>query len=102
VQVASIKTRVETAAWFQRLKLKYDKMLSSFAFKFNLRRYSMVACLTLSAVMNFPRRQLFALSLMTVGPGRRCSTHHKMNIYLRNEGLKSVERDFEQFPPCPR
>jgi len=30
---------IETAC-FQRLKLKYDKVLSNFAFKFNLRRYS--------------------------------------------------------------
>jgi len=26
--------------WFQCLKLKYDKLISSFAFNFNLRRYS--------------------------------------------------------------
>jgi hypothetical protein len=39
VQVDSIKIRVESAAWFQRLKLKYN-MLSSFAFTFNLRHYS--------------------------------------------------------------
>jgi hypothetical protein len=42
--VDSIKTRVESAAWlpalFQRLKLKYHQMLSSFAFKFNLRHYN--------------------------------------------------------------
>jgi hypothetical protein len=29
-------------AWFQRLKLKYDKPLSNLAFDFNLRRYSKV------------------------------------------------------------
>jgi hypothetical protein len=39
VQVDSIKIRVESAAWFQHLKLKYDELLSSFAFKFNLRHY---------------------------------------------------------------
>jgi hypothetical protein len=39
LQVDSIKTRVESAAWYQLLKLKYDKLLSSFAFEFNLRRY---------------------------------------------------------------
>ena len=27
------------SAWFQRLKLKYDKRVSNFAFIFNLRRY---------------------------------------------------------------
>jgi hypothetical protein len=42
VQVDSIKTRVESAFGVckQRLKLKYDKLLSSFAFKFNLRHYA--------------------------------------------------------------
>ena len=28
------------SAWFQRLKTKYDKLLSSLAFNFNLRHYS--------------------------------------------------------------
>jgi hypothetical protein len=27
-------------AWFQRLKLKYEGLLSNFAFNFNLRRYT--------------------------------------------------------------
>jgi hypothetical protein len=42
VQADSIKTRVESAFGVcnQRLKLKYDKLLSSCAFKFNLRHYS--------------------------------------------------------------
>ena len=31
-----------TALGFQRSKLKYDKLLSSFAFNVNLRRYAMV------------------------------------------------------------
>jgi hypothetical protein len=39
VQVASIKARVESAAWYQRLKLLCDEVLSNFAFNFNLRRY---------------------------------------------------------------
>jgi len=34
------KSRVDST-WFQCLKLKYDKLLSSFAFNFNLRRYNM-------------------------------------------------------------
>jgi hypothetical protein len=33
-----VETRVESA-WCQLLKPKYDKLLSSFAFKFNLRQY---------------------------------------------------------------
>jgi hypothetical protein len=41
VQVDSIKSRVESA--FGVMKLKYDKPLSSFAFKFNVRRYTPAA-----------------------------------------------------------
>ena len=37
------------SAWFQRLKLKYDKQLVSFAFSFNLRRYIKV-CAVLPAL----------------------------------------------------
>ena len=43
MQVDSIKIRIETKPKFQRLQLKYAKLLSSFAFKFNLRRYNMVS-----------------------------------------------------------
>jgi hypothetical protein len=37
-----VESRVESA-WFERLKLRYDKLLSSFAFNFNLRRYNAAA-----------------------------------------------------------
>ena len=42
MQVDGIKTHVESAFGVcnQRLKLKYDKLLSGFAFKFNLRHYT--------------------------------------------------------------
>ena len=40
-QVDPIKFKLK-APGTQRLKPKYDKLLSSFAFKFNLRRYIMV------------------------------------------------------------
>ena len=33
-----VETRVQSA-WLQRLKLKCDKLLSGYAFEFNLRRY---------------------------------------------------------------
>ena len=36
-----VDSHVESA-WFKRLKLRYDKLLSSFAFNFNLRRYTKV------------------------------------------------------------
>jgi len=44
VQVASIKTCVESAYGLrlQRLKLGYHKLLSTFAFNFNLRHYAKV------------------------------------------------------------
>ena len=38
-KLAPAETRVE-GAWFQLLKLQNDKLLSSFAFNINLRRYS--------------------------------------------------------------
>jgi hypothetical protein len=39
-----VNTRVESAsAWFQRLKLKCDRLLSSLAFKLNLRAYNVEA-----------------------------------------------------------
>jgi hypothetical protein len=41
-KVKLVETSVESA-WFQRWKLKYDKLLSSVAFSFNLRRYTMGA-----------------------------------------------------------
>ena len=37
--VAARRARVESA-WFQRLKLKYNKLLSGCAINFNLRPYS--------------------------------------------------------------
>jgi hypothetical protein len=37
--VVHVETRVESD-WFPRWKLTYDKLLSSFAFDFNLRRYA--------------------------------------------------------------
>jgi len=42
VQVDSIKLML-TAPGTKRLKLKYDTLLSNFAFKFNLRRYNLAA-----------------------------------------------------------
>jgi hypothetical protein len=41
VQVDPIKPNLK-APGIKRLKLKYDKLLSSFAFKFNLHRFNMV------------------------------------------------------------
>ena len=37
-------------AWFQHLKLIYDDPLSNFAFKFNLRRYTVVEFVATPAV----------------------------------------------------
>ena len=39
MQAVSIKPRVVSALWFQRLKLQYHELRSTFAFNFNLRRY---------------------------------------------------------------
>jgi hypothetical protein len=42
VQVGSIKA-VSKAPGTKRLKLNYDELLSSFAFKFNVRRYKLAS-----------------------------------------------------------
>ena len=42
VQDDSFKTRVESTPWFQRLKLEYHTMLSTFALYFNLGCYTLV------------------------------------------------------------
>jgi len=47
VQVDPIKPRLK-APGYGRLKLKYDNLLSSFAFKFNLRRYNVEMCVDAS------------------------------------------------------
>jgi hypothetical protein len=41
VQVASIKTRVESACGFSALKQKYRKLLLKLAFNVNLRRFTL-------------------------------------------------------------
>jgi hypothetical protein len=43
----------------------------------------------------------FVFVLLRLGPGRKCSKNHKMEINSRNKGLKSVEWHFEHFPPSP-
>jgi hypothetical protein len=53
----------------KRLKLKYNKLLSSFAFKFNLHRYTKVAT-------QF-NQDAAAVLLEEVGPGRYCSPRHR-------------------------
>jgi len=44
-----VETRVESAWFLQLLKLKYDKLLSSLAFNFNLRPY-ITGCARLDGV----------------------------------------------------
>jgi len=61
-----VDTRVGSA-WFHRLKLKYDKLLSSFAFNFNLRPYTLDRASTPSSLCT-----LNATSSV-VGPSRNCA-----------------------------
>ena len=63
MQVDSIKTRVDSAPgfWFQRLKLKYDELLSSFAFNFNWRRYTKKMCNTTVTNANIPVNSNYTL-----------------------------------------
>ena len=44
--MVEVETRVESI-WVQRLTLKYDRLLSSFAFKIKLRHYILVGMLEL-------------------------------------------------------
>jgi hypothetical protein len=41
-RLTPVDTHVETRAWFQLLKLSYDKLLSTFAFNLNVRHYNEV------------------------------------------------------------
>ena len=69
VQVASNKTRVESAYGVcnQRLKLKYDKLVSSFGFNFNLRQYTQVtfADITTVAAFTSTKEAAFKVGLAT-------------------------------------
>ena len=49
MQVDPSRSRVDRS-WSQRLKLKYDELLSNFAFNFNLRRYTQVRRYSLTPV----------------------------------------------------
>jgi len=60
VQVDPIKPTMK-APGTQALKLQYHKLLSTFAFKFNLRRYSKVGAIRVEAV-----RRLAELTTLTV------------------------------------
>ena len=52
-------------AWFQRLKLKYDEQLSNFAFKFNLRRYSLEIFKARAVKAGTAQRQILPASSST-------------------------------------
>jgi hypothetical protein len=56
-RLKSVEARVESA-WFQRMKLKYDKPLSNHAFNFNLRRYI--------------KEKISAGDVITIDKARRC------------------------------
>jgi hypothetical protein len=71
VRVDPIKPTLK-APGTMRLTLKHGKLLSSFAFNFNLHRYSSVAHMR-------PSR---------VGSGRLCSPRHRLQNKSRNQGLK--------------
>jgi hypothetical protein len=68
--VLQVETYVESA-WFQRLKVKYDKLLSSFAFNINVHPYS-------KRCYPVPRT-------CAVRPGRYCSPRHRMPFNSRSE-----------------
>jgi hypothetical protein len=57
-----VEARVERD-WFQLLKLKYDKPLSSCAFKFNLRRYNQEGYSTFGMIGCTQPRRVAAMSV---------------------------------------
>ena len=59
-----------------------NKLLSSFAVKFKLRRWH-------TATPDMPRDEAAAL---LVGPARKCSQSHRVAFYSRNEGSKCATR----------
>ena len=112
-----VESRVE-CAWFQPLRLKYDNLLSSFAFNFNLRSYGKVYPTGLP-----PNPRL--LGLTPVGSSRYCSkcpSTHTMLDYLMgwlkagqrlelscrlaagtyNRSLHTISAQLEPFCPWPQ
>ena len=84
------------APGIERLKLNYDKVLTSFAFKFNLRRYTAVEEINLHShfrepgVETYMREALAAAVLDEVGPARYCLPRHRQHSDPREgqgEGL---------------
>ena len=59
MQVDPIKPTLK-AGGYKRLKPKYVKLLSSFAFKFNLRRFSAVHCMSPEGRSRYALEQLWA------------------------------------------
>jgi hypothetical protein len=64
VQVDPIKPTLK-ASGAKRLKLEYDELLSSFGFKFNLRRYFGVASRMLEGGGTMPTGQGMAVQLIS-------------------------------------
>ena len=60
----------------QRLKLEYDKLLSSFAFNFNLRRYAMVGSGRHPIAEPTPAARRAARDFLVVGPDGYCLPRH--------------------------
>jgi hypothetical protein len=68
----------------KRLKLQYDGLLSSFAFNFNLRRY------TTEIIGQLRVALLQVMHVREVQPGSYCSPRHRELFDSRNEGSERV------------
>jgi len=65
----------------KRLKLEHDKLLSNFAFNFNLRRYTKVKRAQLVLEKNlFQLNPVFQRSIQEVGTSRYCPPRHPTYI----------------------
>ena len=92
MQVDPIKPTLK-APGTKRLKLKYDEPLSKFAFKFNLRRYSLVQHEVSGAVyaLKMLGRRAVVESGQDAGPGRTVPPPcHRMPVNSRDHGQSHV------------
>jgi hypothetical protein len=95
VQVDSIKTRVESAYGVcnQRLKLKYDKLLSSFAFKFNLRHYILAGVVAGTGPTGRERPVMTTIAGGGGGPTGRTGCGYYIDINSNSSSSSSRSRN---------
>ena len=82
---AVVQLNLESAR-LHRLKLKHDELLSTFAFKFNLRPYTMCV---MYCIVQFGKTALIS-AISVAEPDIHCSPRHRLPFNSRNEGSQCV------------